>query len=112
MRWGVIFAVIMLSFALLFHMGPDVEQAHRWVTPGALVGTALFFLSCTGLKLYVQNYAHYDATYGSIAGVMIMLLWFYVNSLVMLIATEVNRLCHFAVEQCRANRAMRNDGGK
>lgn len=111
-RWVVIVGGAMLSFALLFHMGPDVEQAHRWVTPGAVFGTVALILSCTGLKLYVENYAHYDATYGSIAGVMIMLLWFYTNALMLLVATEVNRLCHFAVQQCKANRAARNDGAK
>jgi membrane protein len=107
-RWFVVFSVIMLSFALAFHMGPDVPQRHRWVTPGAFVGTLLFLASCYGLKMYVQNFAHYDKTYGSLGGVMTLLLWYYVNSLVFLVAAEINRLCHYAVNECRVAREARD----
>jgi membrane protein len=104
MRWTIIFSLVIVSFGLMFHMGPDVPQRHRWVTPGSVIGTLLFFATCFGLKTYVQNFAHYDRTYGSLGGVMIIFLWYYVNALVFLVACEVNRLCDFAAKQCKEHR--------
>lgn len=106
-RWLIVFTTVMLSFALCFHMGPDVPSAHRWVTPGSIVGTVLFLAACYGLKLYVQNFAHYDKTYGSLGGVMTLLLWFYVSSLVFLLSAEINRIVDFAAKQYKQCRARR-----
>jgi membrane protein len=96
-RWFMVVFVVMLSFALSFHMGPDVKQRHRWVTPGSIVGTGLFLLACYGLKAYLAGFAHYDKTYGSLGGVMALLFWFYISSLVFLLAAEINRIVDYAI---------------
>jgi membrane protein len=103
-RFLVAFGVVMISFALIFHMGPDVPQRHRWVTPGSIVGTLLFLLTCYGVKLYVSNFVEYDKMYGSLGGVMTLLLWFYLSSLVLLLAAEINRITHYA---CKRRREIR-----
>lgn len=106
-RWGVAILVVIISFALVFHMGPDVPQRHRWVTPGSIVGTMLFLSTCYCVKLYVQNFAHYDRTYGSLGGVMTLLLWFYISSVVLLLAAEINRICDYTIRRYRQCKAAR-----
>jgi membrane protein len=96
--WFVIFAMVLASFALTFAAGPDVNQAHRWVTPGSIFGAVIFLLTTYGFRLYVQNLAHYDLTYGSLGGVMMLMFWLYISSLVLLVAGEVNKVCYKARE--------------
>lgn len=106
-RWSLVFCAVMVSFALIFHMGPDVPQRHRWVTPGSFVGSLLFMLTCYGVKAYVQEFAQYDKIYGSLGGVMTLLLWFYLTSLVLLVAAEINRIVDYASKrraECKAFR--------
>lgn len=103
--WFVIFMMVLASFALTFAAGPDVSQAHRWVTPGSVFGAVIFLLTTYGFRLYVQNLAHYDLTYGSLGGVMMLMFWLYISSLVLLVAGEVNKVCYKAREwsSCFAN---------
>lgn len=103
-RWLVVVGVVMLSFALCFHIGPDVPQRHRWVTPGSIFGTLCFLCMCYGVRFYVLNFAHYDKAYGSLGGVMTLLLWFYLTSLVLLLSAEINRMVDFTAKryaQCK-----------
>lgn len=96
--WFIIFLMVLCSFALTFAAGPDVKQAHRWVTPGSVFGAVIFLLTTYGFRLYVQNLAHYDLTYGSLGGVMMLMFWLYISSLVLLVAGEVNKVCYKAKE--------------
>jgi membrane protein len=96
--WFVIFVMVLSSFALTFAAGPDVKQAHRWVTPGSLFGAVIFLAATYGFRLYVQDLAHYDLTYGSLGGVMMLMFWLYICSLVLLVAGEVNKVCYKAKE--------------
>ncbi len=96
--WFIIFLMVLASFSLMFAAGPDVKQAHRWVTPGSAFGAAIFLLTTYGFRLYVQNIAHYDVTYGSLGGVMMLLFWLYISSLVLLVAGQVNKVCYKARE--------------
>lgn len=96
--WFIIFMMVLASFALLFAAGPDVKQAHRWVTPGSLFGATIFLLTTYGFQLYVKNIAHYDVTYGSLGGVMMLMFWLYISSLVLLVAGQVNKICYKARE--------------
>jgi len=91
--WFIIFMMVLASFALTFAAGPDVKQAHRWVTPGSVFGAVIFLATTYGFRLYVQNLAHYDLTYGSLGGVMMLMFWLYISSLVLLVAGEVNKIC-------------------
>jgi membrane protein len=91
-KWMIVFAMVLLSFALAFYVGPDAEQHWEWITPGSLVGTFLFLLASWGFRVYVQNWGNYDKTYGSLGGVMVLLFWFWISSLILLVASEVNKV--------------------
>jgi len=91
-QWLVVFVMVLLSFALTFYVGPDADQRWEWITPGSLAGTVVFLVETFGLRTYVQHFANYDKTYGSLGGVMILLLWFWLSAVVLLTSGEVNKI--------------------
>lgn len=91
-QWAILFVAVLLSFALAFYVAPDADQQWEWITPGSLLGTAVFLLSSYLLRLYVHHFANYNKTYGSLGGVMVLLFWFWVSSLVLLTAAQINKV--------------------
>jgi len=96
-RWVVILLLLLLGFAVVYYFGPDVEQQFRFITPGSVTGTILLLLTSLAFSLYVAGFNNYNATYGSLGAVIILLLWLYVTGLVILIGSEINALIeHYA----------------
>jgi|SRR5690242_17243338 membrane protein len=60
-----------------------------WVTPGSLVATLLWLIGSIGFRFYAVNFANYQATYGAVGGVILLLLWFYLSGLVFVIGAEM-----------------------
>jgi membrane protein len=90
-QWPIILFFILLGFNLIYYFGPDLkEQEWKWVTPGALIGIALWLLVSFGFKTYLSFSNSYSATYGSLGGMIIMMLWFYFTGLAIMIGGEVN----------------------
>jgi len=89
-QWPVVFLMIATAIALIFYYAPDAEQDWVWITPGSLVATLLWLLIPLGFKFYVSNFGSYNATYGAIGGVIVLLLWFYVSALAVLVGAEMN----------------------
>jgi len=90
--WLVVTVMVLLSFALTFYVGPDADQSWEWITPGSLAGTFVFLIVTLAFRLYVQNFANYNKTYGSLGGVMVLLFWFWLSSVVLLAAGQVNKI--------------------
>lgn len=92
LQWTIVVAMVLASFALTFYVGPDAEQRWEWLTPGSILGM-LVFLGFTWLfRVYIQNFSNYNKTYGSLGGVMVMLLWFWVTAVVLLTAGQMNHV--------------------
>ncbi len=90
LQWPVVFAMIVVAVGTIFYFGPDAEQDWEWVTPGAVLGTILWLIASLGFKIYVTNYANYNESYGSLGGVIVLMLWFYLSSLAVLVGAEMN----------------------
>jgi membrane protein len=84
--------VMMLLWALLYYALPDVEQRFKFITPGSVIGVVLWVLASWGFSKYVANFGSYDKTYGALGGVIVLLLWMWISSLVLLVGAEVNAL--------------------
>ncbi|HEY9787627.1 MAG TPA: YihY/virulence factor BrkB family protein [Candidatus Obscuribacterales bacterium] len=110
LKWVVVFIAILGSFALTFRLGPYAAKKERWVTPGSFFGTVVFLASTVLFRIYVQNFAQYDRFYGSLGGVMALLFWLWISSLVLLVAAEMNRVVEYAVIRKREC-AKRPDNG-
>lgn len=90
-QWLVVVLMVLLSFALSCYVGPDADQSWEWITPGSFVGTLAFLLVSFGFRVYVKNFGNYDKAYGSLGGVMVLLFWFWISSLVLLTSAQVNK---------------------
>jgi membrane protein len=90
LRWPVIVGLMVLAMALLYYMAPDVEQKWQWITPGSACAVIGWLLASLGFAFYVNNFGSYNATYGSIGAVIVLLTWMYVSGLIVLIGGEVN----------------------
>jgi membrane protein len=91
-RWVVIVCGLMLAFSLIYRYAPNVEQKFRFLTPGSVLGVLMLIVASLGFSWYIGNFADYDATYGSIGAVIILMLWLYVAGLVILLGSELNAL--------------------
>ena len=82
---------VMLGLSLLYRFAPSRREAHwRWVTPGSAVAAVLWLLASFLFSFYVGNFASYDATYGSLGAVVVMLFWFYISAFVVMLGAELN----------------------
>jgi membrane protein len=90
LQWPVVFALVSGAIALLYYYAPDAEQSWIWITPGSFVATLLWILVSLGFRFYVTNFGSYNATYGTIGGVIVLLLWFYLSALAVLVGAELN----------------------
>lgn len=86
----IAFAFVALVFSFTYYYCPNVKRRWEWLTPGAAVGIALWVLASAGLRLYLHFFNSYTATYGSLGGVLILQLWFYVAGMMLLLGAEVN----------------------
>jgi membrane protein len=84
-------AVVGVGVALLYRYGPNRPDAPwAWVTPGSAAATLLWLFATLGFGLYVSNFGNYNATYGSLGGVVVFLTWLYLTSYVLLMGGELN----------------------
>jgi membrane protein len=90
LQWPIVFALIVVALAVVNYFAPDAEQDWTWVTPGAVLATILWLLASLAFKLYVTNFADYNATYGSLGGVILLMLWFYISGVAILVGAEMN----------------------
>ena len=89
-RWPVIVGLLVVGMALLYYFAPDVEQAWTWITPGSACAVLGWLLASLGFAFYVNRFGSYNATYGSIGAVIVLLTWMYVTGLFVLIGGEIN----------------------
>lgn len=90
LRWPLSALLIMLTAALSYYVLPDVKQDFKFITPGSVLSTLLWLLSTFGFTFYVEHFGNYNATYGSIGGVVLLLTWLYLSSVVFLLGGEIN----------------------
>jgi membrane protein len=89
-QWPVVFALVSLAVAIVYYYGPDAEQEWIWITPGSVFATVLWLVVSLGFRFYVTNFTSYNATYGTIGGVIVLMLWFYLSGLAVLVGAELN----------------------
>jgi membrane protein len=100
LRWPLIVSLMLLVVAVVYYVCPDIRQDWRWVTPGSAFAVTMWVVVTLGFKLYVDNFGDYNKVYGSIAGVIVLMLWFYWSGMVLLIGGEINaEIEHAATEQ-------------
>ncbi len=89
LRWPVVFAVLILAVAILYRYASSVVVPWRWIIVGAAAFALGWLVATAALAIYVMNLADYGATYGSLGGVIALMLWFYVTAAMLVIGAEV-----------------------
>ena len=91
LRWPIAFVVILLFFALVYYLAPNVDvRDWRWVSPGSIVGGVLWLILSGLFALYTSFSGSYDQTYGTLAGGIILLLWLNYSAFALLFGAELN----------------------
>ena len=90
LQWPLAFSLVTFAIGLLYYFGPDADQDWVWISPGAIAATILWLVVSLAFKIYVANFTDYNASYGAIGGVILLMLWFYLSSLVILAGAELN----------------------
>jgi len=90
-QWPILIVVVMTLLALLYRYAPDRRTPKwRWVTPGAVTGTLLWIAGSILFSVYVANFANYNATYGTLGAVVVLLTWLYLSAFVVLLGAQIN----------------------
>jgi membrane protein len=90
-KWPVIVLIVITMLGVLYYGAPNVRQpGFRWITPGGVLGVSLWILASAGFALYVANFGSYNKTYGSLAGVIVFLVWLWISNLAVLLGAELN----------------------
>jgi membrane protein len=99
LRWPVTALVIMLSAAMAYYFLPDVDQRFKFITPGSITATAVWMLATWGFGFYVSHFGSYDATYGSIGGLIVLLTWLYISAAIFLLGGKINAVIEHASDE-------------
>lgn len=90
LRWLIILALLLFAVSIIYFFAPVKKKHYRLISPGALCATFLIILTTLGFNFYVENFSSYNAFYGSLGTLMIMLMWIYINAISLLIGFELD----------------------
>jgi membrane protein len=89
--WALLFALVTAAISATYRVGPSRAPAHwRWVTPGAVAAALLWIAASLAFSFYAANFASYNETYGTLGGVIILLMWLWLSSYVVMLGAELN----------------------
>jgi membrane protein len=90
-KWPVLAALFVTMISTLYYAAPNVKlRGFKWVTPGSIVALVVWVIASAGFAYYVSNFGSYDKTYGALAGMVVLLIWFWITNLAILFGHELN----------------------
>lgn len=89
-KWVVVVLIFFVVVSLLYRYGPAHKNRWKFSSPGSILATALAVLTSLGFSYYINNFPSYNKVYGSIGTLIVMMIWLYLNSLIILIGFELN----------------------
>ncbi|HEX8587980.1 YihY/virulence factor BrkB family protein [Pseudomonas sp.] len=99
LRWPLIILLLMVAVAIMYYVMPDVKQSFRFITPGSMLAVVVWIVASLGFAYYVKTFADYNAMYGSIGAIIVLLLYFYISAAVLLLGAEMNAVIeHMSAE--------------
>jgi membrane protein len=90
-RWPVLAVMVCVGIAIVYRVGPCRDASEwKWITWGAAIATVFWLVGSAVFSFYVSHFGSYDATYGSLAAPVVLLLWLWLSALVVLVGAEID----------------------
>jgi membrane protein len=98
-QWPVVACIVLFAFALIYYFAPAAEQRFRWISPGSIIAFVFWLIFSLLFSLYASTFggSSYNETYGSLAGVIVLMLYFYYSALIMLVGAEMNQVIEWHI---------------
>jgi len=91
-QWPVLIFLVVFAFALVYYYAPDVEQRFKWISPGSIVAVLMWLIFSLLFSIYVERSGSFNATYGTFAGIIILMLYIYYSAFIMLVGAQLNQV--------------------
>jgi membrane protein len=111
LRWVFLISLIFYAYGFIYKYAPAIKKRWRILSPGAIIATFLSILSTVGFSLFVSMFGEYNALYGSIGTIIVLMIVIYINSLVLLIGYELNVSIH-SLKALADERVKHETGGE
>lgn len=89
-QWPLIFGLVSMAIALVYHFAPNRKRRWHWLTPGSVTATSLWLLGSLGFRFYLVKSGGYESAYGTLGGIIVLMLWFYVSGLALVVGAELD----------------------
>jgi membrane protein len=89
-RWLIILVIFFTSICILYRYGPSNKQKWKFINPGSILATSLAVLTSIGFTYYTNNFSSYNTVYGAIGTLIVVMIYMYLNSMILLIGFELN----------------------
>jgi membrane protein len=96
-QWPLVALVVLFAFALIYYFAPAAKQRFRWISPGSILAFVFWLIFSLLFSLYASIAGSYNETYGSLTGVIILMLYVYYSALIMLIGAEINQVIEWHI---------------
>jgi membrane protein len=90
LRWIIILMLLLMAISLVYYLAPAKQKSFRFFSAGSLLATFLIVITTLGFNFYVDNFSSYNALYGSLGTLMIVLVWIYINAISLIVGFELN----------------------
>ncbi|GER68468.1 putative ribonuclease-like protein YfkH [Weizmannia acidilactici] len=100
LRWILTPVLLFLIFSVLYFFAPNEKFGCLTVVPGAIFATVGWIAASLALSFYVNHFGNYNATYGSLGGMIIMMLWFYISGIILIFGGELNAILNNKHKNC------------
>ncbi|PYN74626.1 MAG: hypothetical protein DMD96_30000 [Candidatus Rokuibacteriota bacterium] len=107
LQWPVVILLGLTGLTLVYHLAPAADRTWSWITPGSTFAVASWLVMSLGLRFYVGHFGHYNATYGSIGGVILLMLWLYWSGVALLVGAEIDSVIERAIAERNTEPASR-----
>jgi membrane protein len=99
LQWPVVACVVLFAFALIYYFAPAAKQRFRWISPGSIIAFVFWLIFSLLFSLYASTFggSSYNETYGSLAGVIVLMLYVYYSALIMLVGAEMNQVIEWHI---------------
>ncbi|MEC2074142.1 YihY/virulence factor BrkB family protein [Alkalihalophilus marmarensis] len=105
LRWALSITITVIIFAALYHFAPNVKTPFKHALPGAVFSTLSWQLTSLGFSIYISNFGNYSETYGSLGGIFILMLWFFLIGIILVVGAEINAIIY----RKRKKRVLQDD---